>query len=37
VAAAAEQLYLLGQAQGLGAADDSSVVKVVAPRLRAEE
>ena len=32
VAAAAEQLYLLGQAQGLGAADDSSVIKVVAPR-----
>ncbi len=34
VAAAAEQLYLLGQAQGLGAADDSAVVKVVAPGLR---
>lgn len=34
VAAAAEQLYLLGQAQGLGAADDSSVIRVVAPRLR---
>lgn len=31
VAAAAEQLYLLGQAQGLGAADDSAVIKVVAP------
>jgi 3-hydroxyisobutyrate dehydrogenase len=31
VAAAAEQLYLLGQAQGLGAADDSSVIRVVAP------
>lgn len=31
VASAAEQLYLLGQAQGLGAADDSSVIKVVAP------
>ncbi|MBD8043961.1 NAD(P)-dependent oxidoreductase [Arthrobacter sp. Sa2BUA2] len=31
VAAAAEQLYLLGQAAGLGAADDSAVVKVVAP------
>ncbi len=34
VAAAAEQLFLLGQAQGLGAADDSAVVKVVAPSLR---
>ena len=31
VATAAEQLYLLGQAAGLGAADDSAVVKVVAP------
>ena len=31
LAAAAEQLYLLGQAQGLGAADDSAVIKVVAP------
>lgn len=31
VAAAAEQLYLIGQANGLGAADDSSVIKVVAP------
>ncbi len=34
VAAAAEQLFLLGQAQGLAAADDSAVVKVVAPKLR---
>ena len=34
VAAAAEQLFLLGQAQGLAAADDSAVVKVVAPALR---
>ncbi|HEY5182291.1 MAG TPA: NAD(P)-dependent oxidoreductase [Dermatophilaceae bacterium] len=34
VAAAAEQLYLLGQAQGLGAADDSAVIKVVAPTKR---
>ena len=34
VAAAAEQLFLLGQAQGLAAADDSAVVKVVAPSLR---
>lgn len=32
VAAAAEQLYLLGQAAGLGAADDSAVIKVLAPR-----
>jgi len=32
--AAAEQLFLLGQAQGLAAADDSAVVKVVAPTLR---
>jgi len=31
VASAAEQLYLLGQAQGLGAADDSAVIKVLAP------
>jgi 3-hydroxyisobutyrate dehydrogenase len=34
VAAAAEQLYLLGAAQGLGAEDDSAVIKVVAPTLR---
>lgn len=31
VAAAAEQLYLLGQAQGKGAGDDSSVITVLAP------
>ena len=31
VAAAAEQLYLLGQAQGLAAADDSALIRVVAP------
>ena len=31
VAAAAEQLYLLGQAQGLAARDDSSVITVLAP------
>ena len=31
VAAAAEQLYLLGQAQGLAASDDSSVITVLAP------
>jgi 3-hydroxyisobutyrate dehydrogenase len=34
VAAAAEQLFLLGQAQGLSAADDSAVIKVVAPTRR---
>lgn len=34
VASAAEQLFLLGQAHGLGAADDSAVVKVVAPERR---
>lgn len=34
VAAAAEQLYLLGQAQGLAAEDDSAVIKVVAPGRR---
>jgi 3-hydroxyisobutyrate dehydrogenase len=32
VAAAAEQLYRVGQAQGLGAQDDSSVIKVLTPR-----
>lgn len=31
VAAAAEQLYLLGKAQGLSASDDSAVIKVLAP------
>jgi 3-hydroxyisobutyrate dehydrogenase len=31
LAAAAEQLYLLAQAQGLGTADDSAVIRVVAP------
>lgn len=36
VAAAAEQLYLLGQAQGLAAADDSAVIKVVAPTQRTQ-
>ena len=35
VAAAAEQLYLLGASQGLGASDDSAVIKVVAPTKRA--
>jgi 3-hydroxyisobutyrate dehydrogenase len=34
VAAAAEQLYLLGQAQGLAAEDDSAVIRVVAPTRR---
>jgi len=34
VASAAEQLYLLGQAQGLAAADDSAVIRVIAPRKR---
>ncbi len=32
IAAAAEQLYLLGQAQGRGADDDSSVIAVLAPQ-----
>ncbi|MEB3371792.1 NAD(P)-dependent oxidoreductase [Saccharopolyspora mangrovi] len=32
VAAAAEQLFLLGSAQGKGASDDSSVITVIAPR-----
>ena len=31
VAAAAEQLFLLGEAQGLGASDDSAVIRVIAP------
>ncbi|WP_243229855.1 NAD(P)-dependent oxidoreductase [Microbacterium sp. CIAB417] len=31
VAAAAEQLFLLGEAQGLGALDDSAVIRVIAP------
>ena len=34
VAAAAEQLFLLGQTQGMGTADDSAVIKVVAPHRR---
>jgi 3-hydroxyisobutyrate dehydrogenase len=34
VAAAAEQLFLLGEAQGLGALDDSAVIRVLAPELR---
>ena len=34
VAAAAEQLFLLGQAQGLGESDDSAVIRVVAPERR---
>ncbi|MHA7178262.1 NAD(P)-dependent oxidoreductase [Arthrobacter sp. Sr24] len=36
VAAAAEQLFLLGQAQGLAAADDSAVIKVLAPTQRTQ-
>lgn len=32
VAAAAEQLYLVGQAHGLAASDDSSVITVIAPK-----
>ncbi|WP_306233526.1 NAD(P)-dependent oxidoreductase [Agrococcus beijingensis] len=35
VAAAAEQLFLLGEAQGLAAHDDSAVIRVVAPARRA--
>ena len=34
VASAAEQLYLLGQAQGLAAEDDSAVIRVIAPAKR---
>jgi 3-hydroxyisobutyrate dehydrogenase len=34
VAAAAQQLYLLGEAQGKGAQDDSTVIQVVAPNPR---
>ena len=37
VAAAAEQLYLLGQVQGLAARDDSSVITVLAPTTTAAE
>jgi 3-hydroxyisobutyrate dehydrogenase len=36
VAAAAEQLFLLGEAQGLAAHDDSAVIRVVAPTRRNE-
>lgn len=32
VASAAEQVYLIGQAAGLAAADDSAVIRVVAPQ-----
>ena len=35
IAAAAEQLYLIGEARGLAARDDSSVVTVLAPQRRA--
>lgn len=34
VANAAEQLFLLGEAQGLGARDDSAVIRVIAPERR---
>ena len=34
VAAAAEQLYLVGEAHGLGEADDSAVIRAVAPSRR---
>ncbi|RJT97397.1 NAD(P)-dependent oxidoreductase [Arthrobacter frigidicola] len=34
VAAAAEQLFLLGQAQGLDSEDDSAVIRVIAPTRR---
>ncbi len=34
IAAAAEQLYLIGEAQGLGEHDDSSVIRVIAPQRR---
>ncbi|WP_072314737.1 NAD(P)-dependent oxidoreductase [Agrococcus sp. Marseille-P2731] len=37
VAAAAEQLFLLGEAQGLGALDDSAVIRVVAPIRRSPQ
>ena len=32
VAAAAEALYLIGNAQGQGGQDDSSVIRVIAPQ-----
>lgn len=34
LAATAEQLYLLGETQGLGAQDDSAVIRVIAPQRR---
>jgi 3-hydroxyisobutyrate dehydrogenase len=34
VASVAEQVYLLGAAHGLSSADDSAVIKVVAPATR---
>ncbi|MHA7282094.1 NAD(P)-dependent oxidoreductase [Arthrobacter sp. TMS2-4] len=37
VAAAAEQLFLLGRTQGLSLADDSSVIRVIAPERRMVE
>ncbi|WP_249354232.1 NAD(P)-dependent oxidoreductase, partial [Microbacterium sp. 2FI] len=35
IAAAAEQLFLLGEAHGLGERDDSAVIRVIAPARRA--
>ncbi|MCM0620862.1 NAD(P)-dependent oxidoreductase [Nocardioides bruguierae] len=37
VAVAAEQLFLLGEAQGLGLADDSAVIKTLAPQRPAQD
>lgn len=34
IASAAEHLFLIGEAQGLGGADDSAVIRVVAPERR---
>jgi 3-hydroxyisobutyrate dehydrogenase len=36
LAAAAEQVYLLGQAHGMAACDDSSVITVLAPTVSSE-
>lgn len=37
VAAAAEQLFILGEAAGLGAEDDSAVIRVIAPERLSED
>lgn len=37
VAAAAEQMFLLGQTRGMASADDSAVIRVVAPQRRSPE